>query len=223
MSSRRDLFYANDQKVLKALTKVMRHFWFAFPFIYLGNVLDLFQVDYAELSVLTGVGLVICFLPTLAERLNVNSRVRRYMCVVGTSLLISMLGTNADIGIYMTYALAMVMSLLFFNPRFTLIISGITYVLLVGSLYFRAPGANHGEFATPMRWWISRSMGFLIEAVTMTAACTIVAKFTHRLLESLYVARADVKEADQRVRIAEMNAEKDKEKTDAEDKKYEEF
>lgn len=192
-----DIFDENDRRVLQTLTRVMRWLWAMFPLIYLGNVIHLFKIDYWELNVLTAIAFVILWLPTFIERMGASLMVRRYFCVLGMGSIIAMLATNENIGIYMTYALAMVTSLLFFNAAFTLKISIFSYVLIVISLYFRAPGANHGEFSSDTFWWISRSAGFLIEAITMTLLCITIAKLTHRLLENLDNARKKAQHSDE--------------------------
>ena len=192
-----DIFDENDRRVLQTLTRVMRWLWAMFPLIYIGNILHLFKIDYCELTVLTGIAFVILWLPTFIERMGASLVVRRYFCVLGMGGIIAMLATNENIGVYMTYALAMVTSLLFFNAAFTLKISIFSYVLIVISLYFRAPGANHGEFSSDTFWWISRSAGFLIEVITMTLLCITIAKLTHRLLENLDNARKEAQHSDE--------------------------
>ena len=196
----KDIFYENDLRVLKSITSVMRWLWLAFPFIYLGNIIGVFQIQYEALGWLAIGSFVILWLPTLAQWAGVPILVRRYLCVLGLGLVIALLATNENIGIYMTYALAMVTSLLFYDKKFTLKISVISYLMIVISLFFRANGANHGEFDTPMIWWISRSMGFLIEAVTMTAICTIVANISHQMLERLDDARKEAQIAEEKAR-----------------------
>lgn len=192
-----DIFDENDRRVLQTLTRVMRWLWAMFPLIYIGNILHLFKIDYCELTVLTGIAFVILWLPTFIERMGASLMVRRYFCVLGMGGIIATLATNENIGVYMTYALAMVTSLLFFNAAFTLKISIFSYVLIVISLYFRAPGANHGEFSSDTFWWISRSAGFLIEVITMTLLCITIAKLTHRLLENLDNARKEAQHSDE--------------------------
>ena len=192
-----DIFDENDRRVLQTLTRVMRWLWAMFPLIYFGNVIHLFKIDYYELSVLTAIAFVILWLPTFIERMGASLMVRRYFCVLGMGCIIAMLATNENIGVYMTYTLAMVTSLLFFNAAFTFKISIFSYVLIVVSLYFRAPGANHGEFSSDTFWWISRSAGFLIEAIAMTLLCITIAKLTHRLLENLDNARKEAQHSDE--------------------------
>ena len=192
-----DIFEENDRRVLKKLTRVMRWLWAMFPLIYLGNIVHLFKIDYYELSVLTGIAFVILWLPTFTERMNAPLTLRRYFCVLGMASIIAMLATNENIGIYMTYALAMVTSLLFFNAAFTLKISIVSYLLIVVSLYFRAHGANHGEFETDTLWWVSRCAGFLIESIVMTILCIVIARLTHTMLENLNNAREKAQRSDE--------------------------
>lgn len=192
-----DIFDENDRRVLQTLTRVMRWLWAMFPLIYFGNIIHLFKIDYTELSFLTAIAFVILWLPTFIERMGASLMVRRYFCVLGMGCIIAMLATNENIGVYMTYTLAMVTSLLFFNAAFTLKISIFSYVLIVVSLYFRAPGANHGEFSSDTFWWISRSAGFLIEAIAMTLLCITIARLTHRLLENLDNARKEAQHSDE--------------------------
>ena len=192
-----DIFEENDRLVLQTLTRVMRWLWFSFSLIYIGNVVHLFQIDYYELNVVTAIAFVILWLPTFVDRLQAPLIVRRYFCVLGMGCIIALLAINENIGVYMTYALAMVTSLLFFDAKFTFKISIVSYILIVISLYFRAPGANHGEFDSDTFWWISRSAGFLIEAVAMTLLCITIAKRTHKLLENLDNARKEAQHSDE--------------------------
>lgn len=192
-----DIFEENDRRVLKKLTRVMRWLWAMFPLIYLGNIVHLFKIDYFELNVLTGIAFVILWLPTFTERMNAPLTLRRYFCVLGMASIIAMLATNENIGIYMTYTLAMVTSLLFFNAAFTLKISIVSYLLIVVSLYFRAHGANHGEFETDTLWWVSRCAGFLIESIVMTILCIVIARLTHTMLENLNNAREKAQRSDE--------------------------
>jgi signal transduction histidine kinase len=166
-------------------------------------MLGLFQIAYCDLNVSTGITLVVLWLPTIIERMNAPLVLRRYFCVLGIACCIAMLASNANIGVYMTYALAMVTSLLFFDPSFTLKISIVSYFLIVVSLFFRAHGANHGEFESDTLWWISRSAGFLIEAIAMTFICTVIARLTHYLLENLDNARKKALSAEKKAEHSE--------------------
>lgn len=198
-----DIFEENERRVLCTLTCVMRWLWVTFPFIYLGNVVGLFQIEYRYLNISTAITLVVLWIPTFIERMNAPLILRRYFCVLGIACCIAMLASNANIGIYMTYALAMVTSLLFFDPFFTFKISIVSFLLIVVSLFFRAHGANHGEFDSDTLWWISRSAGFLIEAIAMTLVCTVIAQLTHYLLKNLDNERKKAMSAEKKAEHSE--------------------
>ncbi|MCR4650373.1 MAG: HD-GYP domain-containing protein [Lachnospiraceae bacterium] len=127
-------------------------------------------------------------------------RVRRYICVLGLDLVIGMLATNYNIGIYMTYALAMITSLIFFDRYFTLQISIISYIVIVISLYFRSLGMEQVEFETNRIWWISRSVGFFIEAVAMTGICYYVAQMSHRILHKLDMSQRELSDKNEKIK-----------------------
>ena len=198
-----DIFEENDRRVLRTLTRVMRWLWITFPFIYLGNAIHLFQIDYFDLHIYSAITLVILWIPTIIEQLRAPLMLRRYVCVLGIACNIALLASNSNLGVYMTYALAMVTSLLFFDPLFTFKISIVSYFLIVISLFFRAHGANHGEFETDTLWWISRSAGFLIEAIAMTLVCTVIARFSRYLLENLDNARKKALNAEKKAELSE--------------------
>ena len=198
-----DIFEENDRRVLRILTRAMRWLWVAFPLIFIGNAIHLFKIDYYDLGLSSAFAFVILWSPTFLERKKAPLALRRYFCVLGMAGVISMMAVNENIGIYMTYALAMVTSLLFFNSSFTFKISIVSYFLIVISLFFRAPGANHGEFETDILWWISRSAGYLIETCVMTFLCTVIARRTHRLLENEALARKKAQNAEEKAKLTD--------------------
>ncbi|MBR3307281.1 MAG: response regulator [Lachnospiraceae bacterium] len=197
METEKDIFLENDVKVLTTVTKIMRWMWVVFPAVLMGNLIGVFQIDYLSLLVLGAASTLILFLPTAAEKLGASIRLRRYLCVLGMGSVVAMLATNPDIGIYLTYGLAMTMSLLFFDHIFTLNISIVSYILIVLSLYARSFGANHGEYDTPFMWWVSRSLGFLIESILMSSVCIVIAKVSHYMLKNLDTARREAKLAEE--------------------------
>ena len=82
----------------------------------------------------------------------------------------------------MTYALAMVFSIFYYDKKFTLKISVISYVMLVISLYFRSLGVQQVEFDSSFTWFVSRSAGFLLEAIVMSMICVRIADVSHKML-----------------------------------------
>ena len=106
----------------------------------------------------------------------------KYLTTVALGILIALMASDYTIGIYMTYALAMVFSVFYYDKKFTLKIAIISYVLLVISLYFRSLSVPQIEFETNFTWFFSRSLGFLLEAVVMRIICVKIADVSHNTL-----------------------------------------
>ena len=175
-------FYENDVKVTKAAVKVVRWLILVFPLLILLSVLGVFQSKLIDLIPLTAMAVVVTMGPTVAYKLNVPIKAMKYVITLALGALVALMATNPTIGIYMTYALPMVFSIFYYDKKFTLRISIFSYLLLVLSLYFRSVNVAQIEYATNLEWFISRSLGFLLEAVVMSIICVKIAELSHNVL-----------------------------------------
>lgn len=178
-------FYENEVKVTKNMVNILRWLILAFPAIMVFSVIGLFQSKLSDLLVMTGFGLVVTMGPTLAYRLHVPIRILKYVALIALSGLLTIMASNAAIGIYMTYALPMVFSILYYDKKFTLQTAVYSYGFLVLSLYLRSQNVEQIEFDSNFTWFVSRSVGFLIETVVMALICTKVAESARKILENL--------------------------------------
>lgn len=180
-----DIFRQNDEKVTKKVLVILRWLVLVPPVIMFFSFIGLFQSKISNLLVIWAVSLVVTWGPTLLYKLNVSTAALKYISIIALDFLVALMACDSSIGIYMTYGLAMVFSTMYYDKKFTLRISGITAVLLVGSLYFRSQTINVGSHGTPLNWFIAFSMGFMIEVVVMTLVCSNIASSAHKLLETL--------------------------------------
>ena len=135
-----------------------------------------------DLIPLTLIAIVVTSGPTIAYKLNAPINVMKYLTTLALECLVVLMATNSTIGIYMTYALAMVFSIFYYDKKFTTRIAIISYVLLVVSLYFRSLNVVQIEFDTSFTWFVSRSLGFLLEAVVMSLVCIKIVDVSHNML-----------------------------------------
>ncbi len=178
-------FYENDVRVTKTAVKVLRWLIVVFPVLIILSIAGIFQSEIKNLIILTCIALVVTMGPTLAYKLNVPIGVMKYVTTLALGSLVALMGTDSTIGIYMTYALAMVFSIFYYDKKFTLRISVISYCLLVISLYFRSLTVKQIEFDSDFVWFFSRSLGFLLEAVVMSIICVKIAEVSHNMLIKL--------------------------------------
>lgn len=175
-------FRENDERVTNTAVKVLRWLILVFPVLILLSLIGIFQSKLSNLIPLTLIGLIVTMGPTVAYKLHAPVGAMKYVSTLALGSLVALMATDATIGIYMTYALAMVFSIFYYDKKFTFRISVVSFVLLVLSLYFRSTNVQQIEFATNMEWFISRSLGFMMEAAVMSIICVKIAEASHKML-----------------------------------------
>lgn len=180
-----NFFYENDVRVTESGVKVLRWLIIVFPVLLILSLAGIFQSDPKNVIIITLVALVVTMGPTFAYKMNVSIGIMKYLTTIALGSLVALMASDYTIGIYMTYALAMVFSILYYDKKFTLRISIISYVLLVISLYFRSLSVPQIEYESNFEWFFSRSLGFLLEAVVMGIICVKIADISHKMLVKL--------------------------------------
>ncbi len=178
-------FHENEIKVTMNIVKILRWLILAFPAIMVFSAIGLFKSEISDLVIMMAIGAVVTIGPTIVYKAGVPSSVLKYIAIIALCGLLTIMASNADVGIHMTYALPMVFSIFYYDKKLTLQTSVISYIFLVISLYFRSRGVKQIEFENENIWFISRSLGFLIENVFMTFICVKIAEGARKLLESL--------------------------------------
>lgn len=175
-------FHDNDARVTKAAVKVLRWLILVFPVLMIFSVIGIFQSQIKNLIIMTLIALVVTMGPTIAYKMNAPIGAMKYVTTIALGSLIAIMASDSTIGIYMTYALAMVFSIFYYDKKFTLRIAVISYILLVISLHFRSLTVLQGEFESNFTWFVSRSLGFLMEAVVMSLICVKIVEVSHNML-----------------------------------------
>lgn len=176
------IFEENDRLVTKTAVKILRWMILVFPTIMLMTALGIFQSKITSLLPLTFVGFAVTWGPTVLRKVGVSDTFMKYAVTLAMGALIALMAADAAIGIYITYALPVVFSIFYYDKKFTLRISVIGFFLLVVSLYFRSLNVVQIEFASSLAWFVSRSIGFLMETAVMTLVCVKIADVSHKML-----------------------------------------
>ncbi len=178
-------FHENEVKVTLNMVRILRWLILAFPAIMIFSAVGLFQSEISDLLVMTGIGLIVTMGPTIAYKAGVPSNVLKYIVLVALCALLTIMASNAAVGIYMTYALPIVFSIFYYDKKLTLQTSIFSYLFLVLSLFLRSKGVQQVEFDTNFTWFVSRSVGFLIENIVIALVCVKIAEGARKVLESL--------------------------------------
>lgn len=186
MEKQLDFFEQNDAKVNQRMTKILLWMTLVFPTLFILNAAGIFWIKYSDLIRLTILGCFCTAGPYFMQKRGVPVRVMKYVGVLSVGFIVMMLGMNSSVGIYMTYGLSMLFSCMYFDKKFTIKISIITYILLFISIYFRIIDAVANGNAEPNLAFIPRMMGFTIEHVLMTLVFVSLAGISRNILENLH-------------------------------------
>lgn len=182
-----DFFLLNDAKVNKRLSKVLLWMTLVFPVLFVLTAVGVFWIKYKDLIWLSIIGVFCTIGPfVLQKRNSVSIAAMKYINVLAIGLTVMLLGMNSSIGIYISFALAQLLSCMYFNKKFTIKISLITYVMLFISIWFRVIDAVENGNAAPNLTFIPYMMGFTIEHVLISFAFISLAGASAKVLENLH-------------------------------------
>lgn len=180
-----DFFEKNEKAVSHLMCKVMLGITLVFPLFFLLSALGIFKVTIPELCMITPFGVVCTVSPMILYKLKVPAKFIKYYSVFAVAVVIALMASNSHIGIYMTYLLAMALSCLYFDKKFTVMTSVVGFVCLVAAVYFRSGNADIGD-RTRMGWFIAYTLGYAMEYVAMSAVFIALSGRTRKMLENLH-------------------------------------
>lgn len=181
-----DFFERNEQEVCRTICKILLWMTIAFPVLFLCSALHIFQVTFQELIPISVFGAVCTISPTILWKCRAPIRFIKNYSIIALAVVIALMASNSNLGIYMTYALALALSCLYFDKKFTVRTAVIGYICLVVAVYFRSGNVQLHPGDTRMNWMRGYTMGFTIEYVAMSAVFIALAKRARRLLDNLH-------------------------------------
>ena len=149
----------------------------------------LFEFGTRYTLLLVILGPVVCILPKLLLRWLPDHFMRYYMMLT-VAVFIGLIGSNAHIGVYITYALVPVLSCLYFEPPFVLKTSAFSYVIMIASVFVSTDkmvevqvlGRPHSHI------FFGYAMGFTIEYLIVTAVLYYLVQRAKKLMLERYSA-----------------------------------
>ncbi len=181
-----DFFEKNDAKVTIRECKILLWMTLAFPAIAILNTVGIFHIPVGKLVFVCIAGVICTLLPNLLLKLNFSLKFLKTFSTLSVGFVMALLSTEYHLGIYMTYTLAMAMSCMYFDKKFTIKIGAISYVFMVIGTYFRAQSAfKYGETENAWSYFVSFSLGYTIEYIVMLCMFASIASGARALLVSL--------------------------------------
>lgn len=185
-ASVREFFLKNDEKVNAKVCKIILYLTLAFPFLFLFSILGIFKVSVDDLIVVTILGCICTFSPSILKKIGVKSGFLKYYSMIAMSIVIAIMGSNSHIGIYMTLVLSTALSCMYFDEKFTRNVAVIAFVCMIVSTYFRSLNMELMEGNTPMKWFTGHAIGYAIEFIAMSAVFMSISRQARKYLEKLH-------------------------------------
>lgn len=181
-----DFFELNDAKVNKRMTKVLLWMTLVFPALFGLNAAGIFSINYGALTRLSIIGCFCTVGPFIMQKLGAPVKLMKYVGVLAVGFIIMLLGTNSDIGIFITLGMAQLFSCMYFDKKFTVKISIITYIFLFITIYYRVIDAVENGNAAPNMKFVPHMTGYTIEHICMSFVFISVAGASRKILENLH-------------------------------------
>lgn len=185
-SENKGFFERNEEEVCKTICKILLWATVVFPALFLLSAIHVFRVTFRELVPISILGIVCTISPTILLKCKAPITLIKNYSIVALAVMVALMASNSHLGIYMTYVLALALSCMYFDRKFTVRTAVIGYVCLVAGVYFRSGNATLLEGETRMKWFTAYTMGYTIEYIAMSAVFIALAKRARRLLENLY-------------------------------------
>ena len=181
-----DFFAKNDQQVSYIMCKVVLWMTLVFPAFFILSAIHIFSVTISDLMKITPVGVFCTVSPMILYKCHVPAKFLKNYSIIAIALVIALMAGNAHIGIYMTYALAMALSCLYFDKKFTVRTTIIGYLCLVAAVYVRSGNVELSGKTSRMSWFIAFVIGYTMEYIAMSAVFISLAGRARKLLENLH-------------------------------------
>lgn len=211
MAQSEEGFFSNNAKeVTQMVCRVMAYAFCIYPVMLLLNVIGLFKFSNRVVILISVVGILCTLSPYILMQFVKNQIFLKYYAMFCIITIVSVLGTEYYVGIYITYIIAPIVSCLYFDKKFTAKILGISYVFFLVSYYFRSFQIRDYLYPTETVWptYLPLAAGFTIEFFVSFLFLYKLADRTHSFLVEQKRLITEMSKNEMKVQLA-MEATKD--------------
>jgi methyl-accepting chemotaxis protein len=170
----------NDKEVNKLVSSLLLIVCLVvFPLLIVLTITGLFGIDMKQLIIFTIISFVFVLFNFIMARKNINPFFVKYFSILISTMIVGMLATNNDIGIYLTYLFPCILSCLYYDRKlsFTAFVVGLLSLWL--SRYFRLQSVNL------LSEYIPNLVGFTIEFFAMFLLFNLLMRRLNKMFSSL--------------------------------------
>lgn len=188
----KSLFEKNTAQVNRIIAKILA-VCSAAIFIMVGlSLFGFFQFGSVYTVIVLFGGLLVSLSPCILIKFLSDNFMRYYMLIL-LAVFMGAAGSSNNVGVYITYALAPIISCLYFDPKFTVKITAFSYLVMAVSLYISAADRYEViyEHMTRMHIFIAYLVGFTIEYAIVGTVLYYLVKRARGMMERRYSAEEE--------------------------------
>ncbi len=172
---------SNDKQVNKlASTLLLIVCVVVFPALIVFTLIDMFKINMSQLMIFTIVSFVLVILNFILARKLSNQVFVKYLSIFISTLIIGLLATNNNIGIYLTYLFPLILSCLYYDRKATFTAFVLGFFSLGISQYFRWQSIGLLE-----KEYIPRMVGYVIEFIALFLLFNLLMRRLNKMFNSL--------------------------------------
>lgn len=198
------IFEKNEEQVNRIVCKGMAYAFWVFPVMLLLNAAGLFRFSESVVVMLAIIGTFCTLSPIVLSKFLDNQNFIKYYALICIIVLVSVLGTEYYVGIYITFIVAPIASCLYFDKKFTVKILSISYVGYLISYYFRCTQTRDILYPTETVWatYIPLAAGFTLEFIVSLIFLYGIADRAHFFLLKQKEMIAEMSKNEAKVQLA---------------------
>lgn len=183
------MFEKNTKQVNQMIANMFAASSIVILILVLCSATGVFEFGRAYTKLIFVVGLIIAITPKILIRFLPDTFLKYYMLIFA-SIFIGVLGVNAHVGIYITYALVPIVSCLYFDPKLVIKTSVFSYLVMIASIFVGSKTMLEVVYLGRSRAYIfsAYSMGFTIEFFVVSAILYALVNRAKKMMEERYSA-----------------------------------
>lgn len=183
------MFEKNTKQVNLVISRMFAVCSVALLIMVVLSYLGVFEIEQEYILLVLLPGLLVTISPSILIRFLPPDFMKYYMLILA-SIFIGLIGTSNHVGVYITYALMPIFSCLYFEPGFTVKISTLSYIVMLGSIYVSSADRYEVVYLgqSRMQIFIAYALGFTIEYVIVSMILYYLVKRAKLMMEERYSA-----------------------------------
>lgn len=197
METKQNSYFANNEWLMdQIMVRIVEVLFFAGPILALFHYQGLYSIRYGECALFSLFDLLVLLIVRFCEMNDKRKAAIKYVLLLGIQIGISWIAVKEGMNIYIAYVVIPAVSCLYFNKRFTLYITGGSYLVMLCSLWPRAGVEVATNYPSLSQWdWFGAfGFGLSVEFIVVMLILVSLAGKIQNTLEVLQMKNAQLKD-----------------------------